>query len=1620
MADGDMIRRARAAARKVKRRVQAATNAGETKKAADTSNVGSSTRPAASPNVGAERTVATRETSRAKIITEAGIVFRVADGEAKVTALEAGNVEARIPAEVAGVPVTTIGREAFQGRTDLVSVEIPSSLSVLGARAFAGCTALEEIELPSDLTVINAGAFEGCTSLVRVVLPYELQRIARRAFAGCVRLAELPHFVKTGISIGLTVDWTITEEALPTQLSHIGEEAFTGCSSLRKTVIPFRVTKLSRGVFEGCAALETVWLHGGITDIGADAFAGCDAIERLAVPTSVDTIGTGAFPSRATIVCQEGSAARVHAESAGLHVSDGTAAEEHIHSAFGASASPTVADVLASPEATQAFLDRSALRPAADPVDRPDSEMIDRPSSPSRFQLRDGAYEPVADSGSEGEVTLSMVGDLMCRFGQQTSALVDGRFDFSESFRDVKPILETSDLAIGNLEAMLSTSIPYMLEAKYVEDRPHLNAPPAFAADVRDGGFDMVLNAQNHMYDAGARGVLDTLDALNRAELIHGGLYASPEEPRFQLFRIKGITFGIVSYLDGARQKMKQANFTPEGLAATASPFDAERVREDITAAREAGAEFVLAYAHWGREYTDHITQRQQRFARMLVDGGADYVFGSHSHCPQPYTVMTAPNGKRVPVIYSGGNFLSDIGLARPITQDTFIARLTLGRDADGAVRIVRDGYVPCRILEDRDIRGLVRVVPCDELVSGKRDYSPIRAEEDVSRISAVLGRQYTRLLADGTPVPRSDDGREASPDDDLVDAYALREPTFFRQERTDSDPVPSYRYDPVSETWRREQDTGVGEAILVCAGSILYDSALERSAEAGERYEFRSHFRHIRETLGSGDLAIGSLGTIVADMYPPMSVMSRQLTRGHYANARPEYLDALRFAGFDCLALANPYNLDAGVRGVASTERIVRENGIIPSGIGRAKNPVVDINGIRIAVFSFTVNEYSMRTFLTEEGADAILNVFDEDRARADIAAARENGAEFVLVYLDCRSSGDQLRLADRLAAGRLAAEAGADYVVCVQPYVMSKHRAHTTTDGRAVPIATGLGTFMAGPETRQDAPSALLKVAVRRRTDGGVEVADTFIPVKRCTEYAGTRNAIVPADGAYNPSYDAAELGTAAREAGEKLGDAIAPERPREVSIRSQFRPQATPAEIAGMLSVAFTEADKQALGDALDRPVENVALRQEDLRPGGVAVFVERPGNLAETEQIRTSHAVDAGSLFAIATAPQDGLPTLVVPNTLAAYERIITAIHAKYDPVTVAITGTVGKTTAKELMAEAFHRHFHTLVVRGNNNTLVTVGQVVQKLTTDHEAYIQEVHGGSPGSAQRISRVIRPDVALITAIGDGHLAQMGSIEKIVEGKMQIIDGLKDGGVLVINHDNEHLKRQDPPVRTVRYSVEDPACDYFARDIRDTGERLEFQIVSPDGVFDAKLNFQGVHNVSNALGVFAASREAGIPPHMIIAGMSRFVPDTVRQNLVEVGGYRLLIDTYSSTPMSVLSAVQTLSAVPVAEGARRIAVLGDAPDLGDRATAAHVELGEQIADLDVDLVLCCGEASVHLVEAARKKGMDAHFFSGRPEFNRMISEQSRPGDVLLFKGGMRVKLLENTVHPLFGRIV
>ena len=1561
------------------------------------------------------------------VIEQDGVSYRRTTNGMKVVGARPGVGEVVVADEVDGVPVTVVGRGAFAGRADIVAVTLPESISTLGAEAFSRCTGLTEVELPAELGVINAQAFEGCTSLQTVWLPADLTRIARRAFADCTALRGLLHYMRRGIGTVREIDRTLIEEALPTPLTHIGDEAFRGCTSLRRVIVPHQVTQISTSTFEGCTSLAVVWLHAKVTAIGDRAFAGCAALARLRLPEGLDAVGAEAIDPAITVVAAEGSPAAGRARERGLRLDILSAAAGRITSALGDGDGKTVEEVLAEPGALRDVVERSEVRPPADEVVRDASAAAAPGVEPSRF-VRDGAvYRPRHGSGS-GDVTIAMVGDLMCGALQQQAARRDDGFSFDGAFEDVRPLLATADLSIGNLEAMVAPSYPFMDEALYIEDRPHLNAPPAFLSMVRNGGFDVVMNAQNHMYDGGSKGVLETLAALNTAELIHGGMYAHRDEPRYLLFDIRGMRIAVVAYLDPARQKMKQANFTDEGIATFASHFSEEHVSADIAAARRAGAEFVLAYCHWGREYTDQISPRQARYAQMVADAGADYIFGSHSHCPQPYTLVQSQDGRRVPVVYSGGNFLSDLTRYKPFTDDTFVASLTLTRDEGGDVVIARDGYTPCRILTSPAIPGHLRVVPCEDLLEGAYDYSPVAADADMRRIGATVGQQYRRVQGPGAPVvtgrtPAGTGPAAAAAEDDdqaLVDAYSLREPPFAVQLDRSDRGAAGFVHDAEDGVWRRERDTARGEAVIMCAGSLTYDRTMESNAHVGDTYEFRTQFRHVRPVLDSADLAIGSLGSMVADMFPAMSTLPGRYTGRHYVNARSEFVDALEYAGFDCLALAHPYNLDGGVRGISATESAVRDRGLVPSGLGRDRNPVFDVNGVRIAVLSHTIAAYRVREAITAEGAARLLNVFEEVAVRAAIREARDAGAQFVLSYLDRRATGSQLRRSEWLRAAELMAECGADYVVCTRPDVVSRYVSHTTSDGRTVPIAASIGTFIAGSGAGPDTASALLRIVVRPTEDGGVNVDDSYIPVQRFNSYRGARSPVVPAHEHYNPHFVAEDFRDGPSRVAAALGDGIRPEQSRRVKIHTHYRPQVTPARIAEVVGARFGDADRLTLGDAIDVPVHSVVIRQEDLAPGCVAVMAKHSARGRSFEEMTVEAAVEAGALMLVADEPCEALPTLLVEDPLAALAAVTSDVREQYAPFTVAVTGTAGKTTTKEMLAEVFDRHVRTLHVAGNYNTIGTAAVVVQKLAAEDEAYIQEAHGASPGAASLLSRMISPDVCLITSIGEAHLEQMGSLEAIIEGKMQIADGLRPGGALILNDDNPHLQAQEPDVRTLRYSMQDRDVDYRARGIRRVGDALEFEIHAPDGVHEAVIHARALHNVSNALGAFAAGREAGIPAGAIIAGLSRYRSSFTRQNLVEVGGYTLFLDTYNSNPISLQSAVETLCEIRVAEGGRRIAVLGDMGEQGERFEENHRAVGEMIARHPLDLVICAGPGMEFTAEQLHSRGVDVHLYGGLDEVGAALHTEIAPGDIILFKAAGALELAKSVVYPVFGRIV
>ena len=622
------------------------------------------------------------------------------DGTAIILGYSGKESNLFVPAQLNGLPVATIAASAFAHNENIKKVVLPDSLTTLYRSAFEGCSALEEVELGDSLEVINQRAFAGCTSLRSVCLPYGLKRISREAFEDCISLTEMFYYSKRGISDVLETDRSLVETVLPNEIDYIGPRAFSGCTALEKIMIPYCLRELNSQVFEGCSSLKEVQTHNLITSIGNRTFKGCTSLAQIRLPLACKTIGKNAFESTTKIISASVAFAKKYAKESGLEWRGYTTNLPVVSSHM----VPLTAGEAHERFYDDAFLEASVERfemraPSYDLVQRDEVKTDKQSIIPSRFILENGVYKR---NNGKNRARIMMVGDLMARFRQQDAAYdkKTNSYCFDFSFAHVSELLHESDFTIANMKGMASPSAPYTREREHVNARPHLNVSEEYLAAVRKAGFDAVVNAQNHIYDTGVRGIFETLDNQNRYQLMHTGAFVSEEDKRYLLVEISGIRVGVVAYYDGARQLMKKANFTKKGREIMLPMFNSEQIEEDIKNAREDGAEFIIAFCHWGREYTHELTKRQIGFAHEVANAGADYLIGAHSHCVQPYKIIQTDDGRKVPCLYSAGNFISCINMKPPITRDTLLLDIELARADDGTVRLVEERYHPCRIME--------------------------------------------------------------------------------------------------------------------------------------------------------------------------------------------------------------------------------------------------------------------------------------------------------------------------------------------------------------------------------------------------------------------------------------------------------------------------------------------------------------------------------------------------------------------------------------------------------------------------------------------------------------------------------------------------------------------------------------------------------------------------------------------------------------------------------------------------------------------------------------------------------------------------------------------------------
>ena len=335
----------------------------------------------------------------------------------------------------------------------------------------------------------------------------------------------------------------------------------------------------------------------------------------------------------------------------------------------------------------------------------------------------------------DAEANLVLTGDIMCLAGQLSAAKTKDGWDFNYAFSNIAPVLQGADFAVGNLEVPLAGA-DRGVTAYHQEGDPILNAPDEFVDAVATAGFDMVVTANNHAFDMGDSGRERTLQQLDLRGIYHNGTYASPYmQQNTPIVEINGISVAILSYAQFVNTGTEI--YKKSGQLYKMNLLDLQQIQQDIAAARERHAEFILLYVHWGSENTNIPNSYQLETAQQLADLGADAIIGSHAHAIQPAEYLTAADGRKVFCIYSMGNLISS--MPRDINQDALLLNLHLVR-TKGKVCLEQVSYmcVTGGIWENRQFAALPSRLA---LQSG---HQTSRMQGSIQRTNAILASVIT------------------------------------------------------------------------------------------------------------------------------------------------------------------------------------------------------------------------------------------------------------------------------------------------------------------------------------------------------------------------------------------------------------------------------------------------------------------------------------------------------------------------------------------------------------------------------------------------------------------------------------------------------------------------------------------------------------------------------------------------------------------------------------------------------------------------------------------------------------------------------------------------------------
>ncbi len=428
--------------------------------------------------------------------------------------------------------------------------------------------------------------------------------------------------------------------------------------------------------------------------------------------------------------------------------------------------------------------------------------------------------------------------------------------------------------------------------------------------------------------------------------------------------------------------------------------------------------------------------------------------------------------------------------------------------------------------------------------------------------------------------------------------------------------------------------------------------------------------------------------------------------------------------------------------------------------------------------------------------------------------------------------------------------------------------------------------------------------------------------------------------------------------------------------------------------------TEAEKktEVLGVVIDsRQVESGYL------------FVAIPGEKVDGHKfIPDVFAKGAAAVLSEQQLEDPAGPYILVESTTKALRDLAEYYRKSLDIKVVGITGSVGKTSTKEMIASVLSEKYRVLKTEGNYNNEIGLPLTIFKIRAEHEVAVLEMGISEFGEMHRLATMANPDICVITNIGLCHLENLKTRDGILKAKTESFAHLKKDGIAILNGDDDKLStiRQVGDKEPVFYGMEekmeyreDAKKSVYATGVENLGlYGMQARIHTPEGERDVRIPIPGEHNVYNALAATAVGLSLGLSLDQISAGILKAKTIGGRTNLLNTGSMTVIDDCYNANPVSMKASIDVLA---TAEG-RKIAVLGDMGELGENEKKLHYEVGEYLAKKEIDVLFCAGELSEEIAKAAQKesKTCEVYYFETRDALLEQLLPFLKKGDTVLVK--------------------